>query len=51
MKTITFAVGADVSDLFSSGYFREIVNTFLYNCETMYMLCSSEKNVLEHYLT
>ena len=37
IKSITFAAEGDVSDIFSSENFREIVNTFSYKCEKMYM--------------
>ena len=37
MKTIYFAAEANVSDIFSSVNIRDIVNTFSYNCEKMYM--------------
>ena len=41
----TIAAGADVSDIFSSGNIREIVNS--YSCEKMclHKLCSPGKNL------
>ena len=37
MEIINFAAEANVSDIYFSVNIREIVNTFSYNCENMYM--------------
>ena len=47
MKTITIAAEADVSDIFSSGNFREIVNTFSYNFAKMYKYMIFRENFKE----
>ena len=47
MKTITIAAEAHVSDIFSSGNFREIENTFSYNFAKMYKYMFFRENFKE----